>query len=126
MRPSHLFCSLVYLLRHSLSVTPQVGYLSFLKLGPKLLKWVPGQKAADLRTWLTAYAYWNQVRAEIDREALLMPHTAKRGVEAVSSTLLLAELSFRAIVGAISVKDILSLCVQHTGSRCHEIPLFMA
>ncbi|GFR42159.1 hypothetical protein Agub_g3011 [Astrephomene gubernaculifera] len=37
-----------------------VGYLSFLKLGPKLLKWVPGQKAADLRTWLTAYAYWNQ------------------------------------------------------------------
>ncbi len=43
--------------------TPQVGYLSFLKLGPKLLKWVPGQKAADLRTWLTAYAYWNQVRA---------------------------------------------------------------
>ncbi|KAG2423878.1 hypothetical protein HXX76_014932 [Chlamydomonas incerta] len=37
-----------------------VGYLSFLKLGPKLLKWVPGQKAADLRAWLTAYAYWNQ------------------------------------------------------------------
>ncbi|GIM01458.1 hypothetical protein Vretimale_6174, partial [Volvox reticuliferus] len=37
-----------------------VGYLSFLKVGPKLLKWVPGQKAADLRTWLTAYAYWNQ------------------------------------------------------------------
>ncbi|GIL67983.1 hypothetical protein Vafri_21239 [Volvox africanus] len=37
-----------------------VGYLSFLKLGPKLLKFVPGQKAADLRTWLTAYAYWNQ------------------------------------------------------------------
>ncbi len=45
-----------------LSARRQVGYLSFLKLGPKLLKWVPGQKAADLTTWLTAYAYWNQVR----------------------------------------------------------------
>ncbi|KAG2494735.1 hypothetical protein HYH03_007247 [Edaphochlamys debaryana] len=37
-----------------------VGYLSFLKVGPKLLKWIPGKKAADLRTWLTAYCYWNQ------------------------------------------------------------------
>jgi len=37
-----------------------VGYLSFLKIGPSLLKWVPGQKAADLRNWLTVYSYWNQ------------------------------------------------------------------
>jgi magnesium chelatase subunit H len=36
-----------------------VGYLSFLKIGPSLLKFVPGRKAADLRTWLTSYAYWN-------------------------------------------------------------------
>ena len=36
-----------------------VGYLSFLKIGPALLKFVPGQTAADLRRWLTAYAYWN-------------------------------------------------------------------
>jgi magnesium chelatase subunit H len=35
-----------------------VGYLSFLKIGPQLLKFLPGQKARDLRTWLTAYAYW--------------------------------------------------------------------
>jgi magnesium chelatase subunit H len=38
-----------------------VGYLSFLKLGPKLLKFVPLQKAQDLRSWLTVYGYWNQV-----------------------------------------------------------------
>ncbi|DBA83121.1 TPA: Magnesium chelatase [Trebouxia sp. C0005] len=37
-----------------------VGYLSFLKLGPKLLKFLPGQKAKDLRNWLTVYSYWNQ------------------------------------------------------------------
>lgn len=38
-----------------------VGYLSFLKVGPQLLKWVPGKKAADLKHWLTTYGYWNQV-----------------------------------------------------------------
>lgn len=37
-----------------------VGYLSFLKIGPKLLKFLPGQKVRDLRNWLTVYAYWNQ------------------------------------------------------------------
>lgn len=37
-----------------------VGYLSFLKVGPKLLKFIPGGKARDLRNWLQIYAYWNQ------------------------------------------------------------------
>eukprot|EP00873_Tetraselmis_striata_P036146 jgi/Tetstr1/456410/TSEL_043144.t1 len=37
-----------------------VGYLSFLKVGPKLLRFIPGNKARDLRNWLTAYGYWNQ------------------------------------------------------------------
>lgn len=37
-----------------------VGYLSFLKIGPKLLKFLPGEKARDLRNWLTVYGYWNQ------------------------------------------------------------------
>lgn len=32
-----------------------VGYLSFLKIGPKLLKWLPGKKVRDLRNWLTIY-----------------------------------------------------------------------
>jgi cobalamin biosynthesis Mg chelatase CobN len=45
--------------RHDLQ-DRMVGYLSFLKVGPALLKFLPGQKARDLRTWLTAYSYWNQ------------------------------------------------------------------
>lgn len=36
------------------------GYLNFLKVGPQLLKWVPGDKVKDIRLWLTVYAYWNQ------------------------------------------------------------------
>jgi magnesium chelatase subunit H len=35
------------------------GYISFLKLGPKLLKFVPVQKVQDLRNWLIIYGYWN-------------------------------------------------------------------
>lgn len=31
------------------------GYISFLKLGPKLLKFVPVQKVQDLRNWLIIY-----------------------------------------------------------------------
>ena len=37
-----------------------VGYLSFLKIGPQLLKFLPGKKARELRIWLTVYSYWNQ------------------------------------------------------------------
>lgn len=37
-----------------------VGYLSFLKVGPKLLQFIPGKKARDLKNWLTVYGYWNQ------------------------------------------------------------------
>lgn len=35
------------------------GYISFLKTGPKLLKFVPVQKVQDLRNWLIIYSYWN-------------------------------------------------------------------
>lgn len=35
------------------------GYLSFLKVGPKLLKFVPVRKVQDLRNWLIIYSYWN-------------------------------------------------------------------
>lgn len=35
------------------------GYLSFLKIGPKLLKFVPIGKVQDLRNWLIVYGYWN-------------------------------------------------------------------
>ena len=29
-------------------------------MGPDLLKFIPGEKASDLRTWLESYRYWNQ------------------------------------------------------------------
>lgn len=35
------------------------GYLSFLKVGPKLLKYIPVKKVQDLRNWLIIYGYWN-------------------------------------------------------------------
>ncbi len=35
------------------------GYLSFLKVGPKLLKYIPARKVQDLRNWLIIYGYWN-------------------------------------------------------------------
>jgi magnesium chelatase subunit H len=35
------------------------GYLSFLKAGPKLLKFIPAKKVQDLRNWLIIYGYWN-------------------------------------------------------------------
>ena len=40
------------------------GYISFLKTGPKLLKFVPVQKVQDLRNWLIIYGYWNAGGAE--------------------------------------------------------------
>ena len=46
-----------------------VGYLSFLKIGPALLRFVPGRKAKDLRNWLTVYGYWNQGGRENVEEA---------------------------------------------------------
>lgn len=40
------------------------GYMKMLKVGPTLLNFVPGEKASDLKTWLTAYRYWNQGGAQ--------------------------------------------------------------
>ncbi|NJL81851.1 MAG: magnesium chelatase subunit H [Chloroflexaceae bacterium] len=40
------------------------GYISFLKAGPKLLKFIPVQKVQDLRNWLIIYGYWNAGGAE--------------------------------------------------------------
>jgi magnesium chelatase subunit H len=41
------------------------GYLSLLKIGPKVLSMVPstgviGERVKDIRSWLTVYSYWNQ------------------------------------------------------------------
>lgn len=35
------------------------GYISFLKIGPQLLKFIPVKKVQDLRNWLIIYGYWN-------------------------------------------------------------------
>ena len=35
------------------------GYIGFLKVGPKLLRFLPSRKAQDLRHWLVLYGYWN-------------------------------------------------------------------
>ena len=35
------------------------GYLSFLKVGPRLLRFIPLRKVQDLRRWLVIYGYWN-------------------------------------------------------------------
>jgi magnesium chelatase subunit H len=35
------------------------GYISFLKTGQKLLKFIPIGKVQDLRNWLIIYGYWN-------------------------------------------------------------------
>jgi magnesium chelatase subunit H len=40
------------------------GYISFLKVGPKLLKYIPVGKVQDLRNWLIIYGYWNAGGAE--------------------------------------------------------------
>ncbi|MEL4897251.1 magnesium chelatase subunit H [Crocosphaera sp. Alani8] len=40
------------------------GYLSFLKTGPKLLKFIPAKKVQDLRNWLIIYGYWNAAGTE--------------------------------------------------------------
>lgn len=37
------------------------GYLKMLKVGPDLLKLIPGEKVGDLRCWLESYRFWNQV-----------------------------------------------------------------
>jgi magnesium chelatase subunit H len=47
---------------------PKFGKYSLLlmnrEIGPDLLKYVPGEKVRDLRTWIEAYRYWNQGGSE--------------------------------------------------------------
>lgn len=35
------------------------GYISFLKIGPRLLKFIPIDRVQNLRNWLIIYGYWN-------------------------------------------------------------------
>lgn len=45
------------------------------QVGPQLLRFIPGQKARDLRNWLTVYSYWNQSGPE--NVASMFLHLAK-------------------------------------------------
>ena len=49
------------------------GYLSFLKVGPKLLKYIPVGKVQDLRNWLIIYSYWNAGGTANGCRPLLVP-----------------------------------------------------
>ena len=61
------------------------GYLSFLKVGPKLLKYVPGRKVRDLRNWLTIYGYWNAGGTE--NVVSLFQYLAEQYLEATVGTI---------------------------------------
>jgi magnesium chelatase subunit H len=52
------------------------GYLSFLKVGPKLLKFIPARKVQDLRNWLIVYGYWNA--GGIDNVAAMIWYLAEQ------------------------------------------------
>ena len=55
-------------------VLQMVGYLSFLKVGPKLLKFLPGNKARDLRNWLQIYGV-HPLAASSRPCSLMLQHT---------------------------------------------------
>ncbi|MCP9841761.1 cobaltochelatase subunit CobN [Synechococcus sp. J7-Johnson] len=54
------------------------GYIGFLKVGPKLLRFLPSRKAQDLRHWLLLYGYWNAGGAA--NVASLFLHLARHGL----------------------------------------------
>jgi len=58
------------------------GYIKFLKIGPKLLKFVPGDRAKDLKTWLTVYSYWSE-GAQTNVESMLYTIIDAFGLRAV-------------------------------------------
>ncbi|CAM9802386.1 unnamed protein product, partial [Hapterophycus canaliculatus] len=72
------------------------GYLKLLKVGPSLLKFVPGKKAKDIRSWLEIYSYWNQGGTEnvlsmfltLGDRYLLPPGTAPTGGKVVETPVL--------------------------------------
>ncbi|KEF41390.1 MAG: protoporphyrin IX magnesium chelatase [Cyanobium sp. CACIAM 14] len=54
------------------------GYIGFLKVGPKLLRFLPSRKAQDLRHWLILYGYWNAGGSA--NVAALFLHLARHGL----------------------------------------------
>ncbi|MEB3322106.1 MAG: cobaltochelatase subunit CobN, partial [Synechococcaceae cyanobacterium] len=54
------------------------GYLAFLKVGPRLLRFIPSRRVQDLRHWLILYGYWNA--GGVDNVAALFLHLAAHGL----------------------------------------------
>ena len=54
------------------------GYIGFLKVGPKLLRFVPSRKVQDLRHWLIIYGYWNA--GGTDNVTALFLYLARHGL----------------------------------------------
>lgn len=67
------------------------GYLQMLKMGPKLLRLMPGRKMKGVRDWLTVYAYWNAGSA--DNIAAMLWYIAKEilGMQLVDNGLSIPE-----------------------------------
>lgn len=75
------------------------GYLKLLKVGPELLKFVPGEKAGDLRTWLEAYRYWNQ--GGKNNVGAMMQIVGERCLDHKSDQLVLPELEVTPDIGLL-------------------------
>ena len=76
------------------------GYLKLLKIGPTLLKYVPGEKASDLRRWLEAYRFWNQGgKGNFKSMLQLISHMSK--TEGSNSPIELPELQVTPDIGLI-------------------------
>lgn len=84
------------------------GYLKLLKVGPDLLKFIPGEKASDLRTWLESYRYWNQgglrnvsAMLQLLVSRYLLDTKQKEGVTKQLEGLVLPELEITPDVGLL-------------------------
>jgi len=84
------------------------GYLKLLKVGPDLLKFIPGEKASDLRTWLESYRYWNQgglrnvsAMLQLLVSRYLLDTKQKEGVTKQLEKLILPELEITPDVGLL-------------------------
>ena len=110
------------------------GYLKLLKFGPDLLKYVPGEKASDLRTWLEAYRFWNQGgKNNVGAMFKILAHrihTMEDGIDGDEShpqsttELVLPELEITPDIGLLHpLKDMeLKLATTTRGQRFFESP----
>jgi len=99
------------------------GYLKLLKVGPDLLKYVPGSKAGDLRTWLESYRYWNQGGSSNVKAMLsIVADRARMNTEGVASTSLSNSLPELVVTPDVGVIHPLQYRYVEGSSRYFESP----